>query len=87
MVTRYGPQSVASAEPDKARAGKETTPKGREKLLETGDLQTKVGNNVINLLFVLPGLYFNILKTEKILQFWAKYSRLENTLPTKRHRR
>ena len=30
---------------------------------------------VINLLFILPGLYLNILKTEKILQFWAKYSR------------
>ena len=27
---------------------------------------------VINLLFVLPGLYLNILKTEKILQFWDK---------------
>ena len=27
---------------------------------------------VINLLFVLPGLYSNILKTEKILQFWGK---------------
>ena len=25
---------------------------------------------VINLLFVLPGLYLNILETEKILQFW-----------------
>ena len=28
--------------------------------------------DVINLLFVLPGLYLNILKTEKILQFWDK---------------
>ena len=28
---------------------------------------------VINLLFVLPfGLYLNIFKTEKILQFWNK---------------
>ena len=27
---------------------------------------------VLNLLFVLPGLYFNILKTEGILQFWDK---------------
>ena len=26
---------------------------------------------VINLLFVLPGLYFSILKTEKILQFFG----------------
>ena len=27
---------------------------------------------VINLLFVLPGLYLNILMIEKILQFWDK---------------
>ena len=27
---------------------------------------------VINLLFVLSGLYSDILKTENILQFWAK---------------
>ena len=26
-------------------------------------------------LFVLPGLYLDVLKTEEILQFWAKYSR------------
>ena len=27
---------------------------------------------IINLLFVLPGLYLNILETEKMLQFWDK---------------
>ena len=26
--------------------------------------------DVINLLFVLPGLYLNILKIERMLQFW-----------------
>ena len=29
---------------------------------------------VLNLLFVSPGLHFTVLKTEKILQFWGKYS-------------
>ena len=27
---------------------------------------------VINLSFILPGLYLNVLETEKILQFWNK---------------
>ena len=29
---------------------------------------------VTDLLFVLPGLHLNILKTEEILQFWDKKS-------------
>ena len=32
---------------------------------------------VMNLLFVLPELYLNILETEEMLQFWDKISRRE----------
>ena len=37
---------------------------------------------VINLLFVLPGLYLNVLKTEKILQFWRLTACAGNWLRT-----
>ena len=46
----------------------------RRFLFELVDTISLDGNywEVINLLFALPGLYLNILKTEEILQFWDK---------------
>ena len=40
----------------------------------------------MNLLFVLPGLYLNILKTEEILQFWnLKFlTCVEHVIPTQK---
>ena len=35
----------------------------------------KNNRTVTNLLFASPGLYSNIRKTEKMLQFWDKYCR------------
>ena len=39
---------------------------------------------MMNLLFVSPGLYLNILKTEEILQFWDKKNsrRARHVIPT-----